>query len=302
MTNIQALIERRKKANHFLHLAYIRSDGWRLNLLVFRDFMEELPLTDSECFNIEDHLSANGLIKRRTISGVDGSFQLTLKGIRQVEDDVMSGEFNLKEVTALSNDETVPTAKAIIEQLSAEQEKRTEFLLRAYDGTVSGQGANLTFRKFSNALVLSESETFRIEDFLAGEFLIERVSGGGLDGWFSMTDWGMQAVEEALLSDESEETASESDITVHELTDENRPPWFPKTIKRRKKWARAWSIMREMKAEYFSEEAYYDGSPEPSDREYQDRISSEMQWKPSERLIRNIRRAGEEGLLDKYMQ
>lgn len=78
------------------------------------------------------------------------------------------------------------------------------------------------------------------------------------------------------------------------------PPWVPRTPKSRRKWQQAYALIVSLAKLYHKQanEEWTRDQPAPKLNEFADYIALKMKWKPSEKTIGRIRRAGENGWLD----
>lgn len=76
------------------------------------------------------------------------------------------------------------------------------------------------------------------------------------------------------------------------------PDWFPKKPETIATWKKAYSIMLRLDETY--REEYYEGAtedPKPKIGDYSDTLAHEMDWRPSDKTTRRIKKAGDNGWL-----
>lgn len=96
---------------------------------------------------------------------------------------------------------------------------------------------------------------------------------------------------------EEEGAAPERRTTVSHTS--SRPNWFPKTTKTLKRWKEAWGHLLQQRREY--EEQFWQDDREdvrPSSYDRRTYLGDKMAWTPSDKTIRRILGAGDEGWLE----
>lgn len=86
------MLELQSKGESFLYLSYQEANGSAEVMLSFRELVEQLGWNKNEFDPIEDYLAGKRLIKRMTMGGIDGAFQLTPRAVRTIENSILREE------------------------------------------------------------------------------------------------------------------------------------------------------------------------------------------------------------------
>lgn len=97
----------------------------------------------------------------------------------------------------------------------------------------------------------------------------------------------------AQLADSVGSASSESTASLPD-----RPKWFPKKPETREKWAKAWSLINRLLAEWAQDyDAFSREDPSPKLADVVEYLAANMHWRPSEKTAGRIKRAGSSGWL-----
>ena len=285
-----------RRAKQFLHLAYLKAGEFRVPILPYADIKEELAFTDEEINDARDRLFGRRYIKQWAVG--NGSFQLTHTGFKEAENDLKEGEWALTTIESNDQSDTLNnlTSDEMQEIVSGRQRQRAEFLNRLYEESGGLTWKMIPIRDIALPLGISENEALGVIQYLEDEFYLKQETLGGFNGSVSITEYGIQLVEYSIMA----ESSDDDDSATEEPTLPADFKGFPKTPRIRKKWAEAWSIIKYMRKEYYSDESLWD-EPEPTIKDIQDRLHTHMNWKPGHSTIGRIKRAGEAGMLDEYL-
>jgi len=147
---------------------------------------------------------------------------------------------------------------------------------KAYDGVESSSSFQDSFR-----WLLSLAATFLVE-------LEEAGSRARLE------------LAETVLDEPKGRTleADQLGASSEALRTEGRADWLPKKPETRERWRKAYEHMCDLDEEYGDRWDEFGDNPTPKLADYVDYLASEMSWRPSEKTVGRIRKAGREGWLE----
>jgi len=74
----------------------------------------------------------------------------------------------------------------------------------------------------------------------------------------------------------------------------DRPSWLPKKPETRGHWQKAYDYMCDLDEEYENQWHEFGDNPKPKRADYADYLAQQMRWRPCEKTISRIKRAGKE--------
>ncbi len=198
----EQLLTVRSRAKAFLHLAYDIVKGNTGEFFTFSDLATTLGVEDYDA--IETNLRRNSWITYE--AGSAEIVYLTYKGLIEAEEDILSG--NLLVV----KDKKGKIVKATPQQRNQAQldmrerrRKLSNFLSILYEKTSGDVNTDVMLEEVVQDVGLAHEEIEYIVQHLSAGGLIAQLTTGGI---IAITELGIERVEEAILGNQKEESAT----------------------------------------------------------------------------------------------